>query len=154
MRRSLTASACLLALALVGACGSGEETPDTPARTGAVTNTAAPADSDTDSDTGTDTETGGVVLDVRIADGVVQPTNIRLDAAVGEPIVLRVTSDAVDELHVHSVPEHTFPVEATGEVGADPGVVQEFEFVVDVPGQTAVELHDAGVTVATLLVRP
>ena len=40
--------------------------------------------------------------------------------------MIRVNSDAADELHVHSVPEHTFDVEPR------PG--QSFQFSVDVPG--------------------
>lgn len=85
-------------------------------------------------------------IDVRIADGSITPTNERIEAVVGETITVRIDSDVADELHVHSVPDHSFDVEAT--------TGQSFEFVVDVPGAVALELHDAGKTVATLLVRP
>ncbi len=64
----------------------------------------------------------------------------------GEPIVLQVTSDAVDSLHVHSVPEHVYDVEARPN--------QRFEFTVTIPGRVAVELHDLHVTVVTIEVRP
>ncbi|MEV6275507.1 hypothetical protein [Nocardia sp. NPDC051832] len=82
---------------------------------------------------------------IRIAADAVTPTNGRADAEVGQPIVLKVDSDAPDELHVHSDPPHTFAVE--------PRVGQEFRFTVTVPGQVEVELHEAGKTVTTLQVR-
>lgn len=88
----------------------------------------------------------GTVVDITLANGTVTPTNGRVDAAVGEPIVLNVSSDAADQLHVHSVPEHTFQVE--------PRPDQRFEFAVDVPGQVAIELHDLNRTVVTIQVRP
>ncbi|MDI9952442.1 hypothetical protein [Rhodococcus sp. IEGM 1305] len=87
----------------------------------------------------------GVVIDVVIDGGSVTPSNERIEAAVGETVTVRIESDADDELHVHAVPEHSFEIH--------PGT-QETQFSVDVPGQVAVELHDAGTTVATLLVRP
>jgi len=88
----------------------------------------------------------GTVIDVTITGGDISPTNERLDAVVGEPITLRVNSDTTDELHIHSVPDHTFEVEAKAD--------QTFEFTVDVPGSVAIELHHADRTVATLAVRP
>ncbi|MFD6391438.1 hypothetical protein [Nocardia sp. NPDC060259] len=84
-------------------------------------------------------------IDIRIANGTVSPANTRTEAEVGERIVLRVDSDTTDELHVHSDPAHTFPVAATSG--------QEFGFTVTVPGQVEIELHHAGRTVTTLLVR-
>lgn len=88
----------------------------------------------------------GTVVDVDIAGGVVSPTNGQAQAAVGRPIVLMVNSDIQDQLHVHSVPEYTFDVQA--------GPAQSFEFTVDVPGRVDVELHDLGRSVATIEVRP
>ncbi|KAF0844806.1 hypothetical protein [Nocardia caishijiensis] len=84
-------------------------------------------------------------IDIRIANGEVSPVNTRTEAEVGQRIVLRVDSDATDELHVHSAPAHTFPVAAT--------VDQEFAFSVAVPGRVEIELHQLGRTVTTLLVR-
>src|ERR1700676_948229 len=69
----------------------------------------------------------GPTVDITIAGGTVTPTNAQLQAKVGQPITLRVSSDAADELHVHSVPDHTFTVE--------PRPDQTFQFTVDVPGR-------------------
>ncbi|WP_319452722.1 MULTISPECIES: hypothetical protein [unclassified Mycobacterium] len=86
-----------------------------------------------------------LVVDVTIKGGEVTPTNEPLQGAVGEPIVIRVNSDAADQLHVHSNPEHTFTVE--------PKNGQQFQFTVDVPGKVDVELHELKKTVATITVQ-
>jgi hypothetical protein len=89
---------------------------------------------------------GGLSVDVTIAYGQVTPANVVLQATVRQPITLHVTSDAADELHVHSVPDHKFEVAAAAN--------QTFEFTVDVPGNVDVELHHLDRTVATIQVRP
>jgi hypothetical protein len=88
----------------------------------------------------------GLVVNVTIAKGQVMPSNATLQAKVSQPITLRVTSDAVDELHVHSVPDHKFPVAVAAN--------QTFQFSVDVPGNVEVELHHLDRTIATIQVRP
>lgn len=86
-----------------------------------------------------------LVVAVTIKGGQVTPTNEQLQAKVKQPIVIQVDSDAVDELHVHSTPEHSFPI-AVG-----PG--QSFQFSVDMPGRVDVELHELNKTVATIAVQ-
>lgn len=85
-------------------------------------------------------------VDVTIANGQVTPTNATLWAKVRQPIILHVTSDATDELHVHSTPDHKFKVAAAPN--------QTFDFAVDVPGNVAVELHHLDRTIATIQVQP
>lgn len=91
-------------------------------------------------------QAAGPVVEITIAKGAVTPTNATLTAKVNQPITLRVTSDADDELHVHSTPEHEFEVK--------PAADQEFSFTVGVPGSVAVELHHLDRTVATIQVQP
>jgi hypothetical protein len=86
-----------------------------------------------------------LVIDVDIKGGNVTPTNEQLQAALNEQIVVRVNSDAADELHVHSTPEHSFNVEAKP--------MQSFQFTVDVPGKVDVELHKLNKTIATIQVQ-
>ena len=86
-----------------------------------------------------------LVIDVDIKGGNVTPTNAQLKASAKEQIVIRVNSDAVDELHVHSTPEHSFNVEAQP--------MQSFQFTVDVPGKVDVELHHLNKTIATIQVQ-
>jgi hypothetical protein len=88
----------------------------------------------------------GLTIDITIAHGQVAPANATLQATDGQPITLHVTSDATDELHVHSVPDHKFEVAATAN--------QTFQFSVDVPGSVDVELHHLDRTVATIHVHP
>ena len=86
-----------------------------------------------------------LVIDVTIKSGGVTPTNAQLTAGVKEQIVVHVNSDAADELHVHSTPEHSFNVEAKP--------MQSFQFTVDVPGKVDVELHKLNKTIATIQVQ-
>ena len=86
-----------------------------------------------------------LTLDISIAGGEVKPLNEQLQAKLNQPIIVKVTSDTEDELHVHSNPEHTFVVK--------PGSPQTFQFAVSVPGRVDVELHKAGKTVATISVQ-
>lgn len=131
MIRAALAAATVLGLA---GCGSAQApTPTSTAGTGA-TSSATP---------GTARDT---VIDITIAGGAVDPVNAEFSATVGAPITLRVSSDAADELHVHSVPEHSFDVAARPD--------QVFTFTVEVPGRVEVELHHLDRTVATIQVRP
>jgi hypothetical protein len=86
-----------------------------------------------------------LVIDVDIKGGDVTPTNEQLQAAVKEQIVVRVNSDAADQLQVHSTPEHSFNVEAKP--------MQSFQFTVDVPGKVDVELHNLNKIIATIQVQ-
>ena len=86
-----------------------------------------------------------LLIDVQIKGGEVVPTNQQLQAGLNEQIVLRVNSDAPDQLHVHSNPEHTFNIEAKP--------MQSFQFTVAVPGKVDVELHQLNKTVATIQVQ-
>jgi len=140
------ASRTLLALAaaalVTAGCGgsTGTESPNSAAgASGPPSSTAAPQLTDDQS------PPTRLVVDVTIKGGEVTPTNEPLQGALGEPIVIRVNSDAADQLHVHSNPEHTFTVE--------PKNGQQFQFTVDVPGKVDVELHQLGKTVATIAVQ-
>ena len=84
-------------------------------------------------------------INVDIKGGSVTPANQQLKAAVKEQIIIRVNSDAADELHVHSTPEHKFNIEAKP--------MQIFQFTVDVPGKVDVELHHLNKTIATITVQ-
>ena len=86
-----------------------------------------------------------LVVDVDIKGGNVTPTNQQLQAGVKEQVIIRVNSDAADELHVHSTPEHTFNVEAKP--------MQSFQFTADVPGKVDVELHKLNKIIATIQVQ-
>ena len=88
----------------------------------------------------------GPMLMVTIAGGKATPTNAALSARVGQPITVHVTSDADDELHVHSTPDHEFAIAAAPN--------QTFTFTINDPGKVEVELHHLDQTVATIDVTP
>ncbi|MFB1294170.1 hypothetical protein ACAG24_001520 [Mycobacterium sp. pW049] len=123
---------------LLAGCGSSGETADTAAQS--ASSTVNPTEM-----TDNQNPPERLVIDVTIKGGKVTPTNEQLQAGLNEQIVIRVDSDAADELHVHSTPEHTFPVAI--------GPAQSFQFSVGVPGRVDVELHDLHTTVATIQVQ-
>lgn len=141
-------TACVLigtALVLSG-CGTSQSGP---AQSGAMPSGSASADTSPASSVSSsqaEPAPSGPSLDITIAAGTVTPTNATLEAQVGTPITVNVTSDATDELHVHAVPEYTFEVKAAP--------AQTFQFTVDIPGRVEVELHELHRTVATIQVRP
>ncbi|MDO3634999.1 hypothetical protein [Mycolicibacterium arseniciresistens] len=134
----LTVPVAAVVLALT-ACGSNPSQSPSSTAAASSSESAAPATSSTSA-------VAGTVIEVTIAGGVVTPVNAQAEAALGEPIVLEVSSDVVDSFHVHSVPERTFDVEARPD--------QRFEFTIDVPGRVDVELHELHRTVVTIEVRP
>ena len=86
-----------------------------------------------------------LVVDVTIKGGEVTPTNEQLQANVGDAIVVRVDSDAADQLHVLSDPQHTFDIA--------PRTGQSFQFTVITPGKVDVTLRDARRTIASISVQ-
>ncbi|UNB52394.1 hypothetical protein [Mycolicibacterium sp. YH-1] len=138
---SRTLLATLAAALLTAGCGGSAQdaTSSTPTSPGASpSSTAAPELTDQQ-------EPPAVAsLDVTIRGGEVIPANTQMDAEVGQPIVIRVNSDAAYELHVHSSPEHSFAIAPTNG--------QSFQFTVDVPGRVDVELHQLHTTIVTITV--
>jgi ABC-type Fe3+-hydroxamate transport system substrate-binding protein len=138
-KRRLIVLAAALAVVTAG-CGSGGGTDE---QTGAATpteSTVSPSDM-----TDQQQAPSRLVIDVTIKGGEVTPTNAQLSGKVGEPVVVRVNSDAADELHVHSNPEHSFPIE--------PRSGQQFQFTVDVPGTVDIELHKLNRVIASVQVQ-
>lgn len=135
------AVALTVALATAG-CGSG----DTEEATGTTT-PAGPGESTVSPSDMTDQQQAPsrLVIDVTIKGGDVTPANEQVQGKVGDPIVVRVNSDVTDELHVHSNPEHTFPIEARSG--------QQFQFTVDVPGTVDIELHTLNRVIASVQVQ-
>ena len=138
MNKTTALSLLITAALLVAGCSSSEFPSDSEA-TPSVT-TVNPSDM-TDQQAAPDR----LVVDVKIQGGNVTPTNAQLKAGVNEPIVFNVDSDAADELHVHSNPEHSYKIEAKAG--------QSYQFTVAVPGKVDVELHDLNKTVATITVQ-
>jgi sporulation-control protein spo0M len=141
LRISPTLLTLAAATVLLAGCG-GSTTSSTSTTSGAPSapsSTAAPAFTDQQK------PPAQLEIDVTIKGGEVTPTNAQLQGKVGEPIVVKVNSDANDQLHVHSNPEHEFTIE--------PKQNQSFQFTVTVPGNVDVELHGVNKTIATITVQ-
>ena len=82
-------------------------------------------------------------IDVSYAGGQVTGTTGREQVAVGERVVLRITSDVADEVHVHGYDlQQALPA----------GVPVEIPLHATIPGGFEVELHDAGKALCQLRV--
>lgn len=77
----------------------------------------------------------GTVIEVTYQGGQVTGVEPRVPVALGEQVVLRVTSDVEEEIHVHGYDLYAdIPAGGTGEVA----------FSADLAGSWEVELHEAG----------
>lgn len=134
-----TIALLISATVLLAGCGSSEPVDPAPRTTTESGATASP------SATATPRPEGAVVR-IEIKDGKVTPQGDRVEVEVGDKVTLEITSDADEELHVHSEPEHTY------EISAGESTVESF--TPKTPGQVAVEAHELGVTIVQLVVRP
>jgi hypothetical protein len=87
---------------------------------------------------------GPVRIQITERNGSIQPRGDTVRAGTGEPVVLVVDSDAADEIHVHSEPDHEFMVNA--------GHKQTFRFSIGDPGTYEVESHGLDVVIVKLQV--
>ena len=142
LKSSVIVLASALALVTAGCGGSGESEKTDGSAGSATPSVTAVNPSDM---TNEQQAPARLLIDVTIKGGEVTPTNQPLKGKVGEPIVVRVNSDAADELHVHSNPEHSFKIE--------PRNGQQFQFTVDVPGTVDIELHQLNRTIASVQVQ-
>ncbi len=95
---------------------------------------------------GDSTDSGhDVVVTITEQGGSVSASPDLVSARVGEPITFTVDSDAADEIHVHSVPDHEFEVR--------PATGQTFTFSVSTPGTVEVESHGLDETICKLEIR-
>lgn len=116
----------------------------------------APADGSTPTPDATSTPTEGAtnsatpepapknVIDITIAGDSVDPNGTKVDAKIGEPVVLSIDSDAPGELHIHSTPEQEIAF-AAGK--------SRHTVTFDRPGVVEVESHDLGKVIVQLQVR-
>lgn len=132
-----------LALTLTACGGTVDEEAGDASPAPAPSSSAATPSDDTSTATSAPPAEQGLEVDVEIADGSVTPSGKRVEAAVGEPITLNVTSDAEAEIHVHSTPDEEFEIE--------PGTSQH-TFTIDTPGVVEVELHDPALQILSVAV--
>jgi len=145
----LATSLALVLLFSLSACGDDEavSATDDPSSTDSSPDsspTSTPSASESPDDATSTPEDVTLTIDVTREADEFTPNGARVDAAIGEPVVLSITSDEAGELHVHSVPEQ--------EISYDAGT-SEHEITVDRSGVVEVESHDPDVIVLQLEVR-
>lgn len=85
-----------------------------------------------------------VVVRITVLGGAPRDGIVRETATMGDEVVLVVTSDEADEVHVHGYDLSKLVA---------PGEPARIAFVADVPGRFEVELEESGVQIADLTVR-
>lgn len=133
---------------VISGCGASQETAPVDETPTPAASSPTPADSPNPSASSSPPETTepegkGVLVDVTVDGDEIAPNGARIEAEVGEPIIVTVDADRAGELHVHSTPEQV--------IAFDQGSTQH-ELVIDQPGVVEVEEHDSGFVVLQLQV--
>lgn len=131
----------VLPLALVAAACGSDDDPE-PVGSPTTAGTVAPGPTSPTS-VATTTPTAGQVVTASFRGGRVEGPG-RQRVPLNQPVILRVTSDVVDEVHVHAY-EKKAPV--------GPGQLAEIAFVANIPGVFEVELELTHRLLFTLEVR-
>ncbi|MER7243918.1 cupredoxin domain-containing protein [Kribbella sp. NPDC000426] len=159
MRSTLTRGAATALLPTLGmlvlaGCGggdsdSGSSTPSAPASTATSslpTNTPTPGSPNTSSPSNTADPSGeqaDVTIDVTVANGKVNPSGATIKVKAGQTVLVKVISDADDELHIHGYDK---------ELELTPGKPASVTFTANMKGTFEVETHKSGKLVAKLVV--
>jgi len=143
MKRVVLAAACVLAAVTLAGCGSDDgetaSSPDTTATTETTT-----TDTTSSETTTTEAETPTIVR-VTVVDGQPQGGIVRQTVNKDDQVVLVVTSDVADEIHLHGY-DIARDVEAGGTV--------RLPFKATIPGRFEAELESRSVQIADITVEP
>jgi nitrous oxide reductase len=150
LRRRLSAALLAAAALLLGgfglaSCGGEDEvgtTESTPTQPTVPTTTDTTTTTTTE--TTTEVEQPTIVL-VHVVGGVPHGGIVRMTVKKGDRVVIIVTSDVADEVHVHGY-------DIMRNVAA--GGTARIRFEATLPGRVEVELEDRGVQIADLTVEP
>jgi hypothetical protein len=148
-RLGACAAAVLLSVSLAG-CGESDDAPvvgsDSPVPTTVPTTVTSGGGSATTTVPAATTPTtaAGTVLAVTVRGGSVVDGASRQRAALNQPVTIRVTSDAADEVHVHGYEKR---------VDVAAGRTGEVTFVANIPGVFEVEFEKSHKLLFTMEVR-
>jgi hypothetical protein len=161
MRSTLTRGAATallptLGLLVLAGCGGGDSgsssstpSPSAPASTPTSTlptTSATPGSPNTSSPSNTADPSGeqaDVTIDVTVANGKVNPSGATIKVKAGQTVLVKVISDADDELHIHGYDK---------ELELSPGKPASVKFTANMKGTFEVETHKSGKLVAKLVV--
>ena len=136
MKRLIALCACVLMTTALAGCGSSGNSSAT--STGATTTTT------TTSETTTTAAASPIVVTVVVENGAPKGGIVRQTVSKGDHVVLVVTSDVADEIHLHGYDKKT-------DVTA--GGTARLPFVANIPGRFEVELESRSVQIADLTVQ-
>ena len=147
LRRTLVAATATAVLVLAG-CGD-DDTDTSVEATPSSTPSSSPSESKKDEpktsdETSAPPSVDEVEVDVSIVGDDVTPVAQEVDLAVGETLLLNITSDRAGELHVHSSPEQELPFEAGSST---------VDVTIDKPGSVDIEEHESGQLLVRVLVK-
>ena len=137
MKRLIALCACVLVTTALAGCGSSGNSSTT--SIGATTTTT------TTSETTTTAAASPIVVTVVVENGAPKGGIVRQTVSKGDHVVLVVTSDVADEIHLHGY-DKSKNVPAGGTI--------RLPFVASVPGRFVVELEQRGVQIGDLTVNP
>ena len=138
MKRVVLAAACVLAAVAVAGCGSGDSESASSTDTTTTTGTTGTTTTETTTDVVTPT-----IVPINVVDGQPQGGIVRQTVSKDDQVVLVVSSDVADEIHLHGY-DIARNVAAGGTV--------RLPFKATIPGRFEVELEDRGVPIADITV--
>ena len=136
----------VVAAFLLTGCGGGDtNATDTTDTTTSTAETQPPSTTETTSTTTEKPPPGPTVVRIRIVNAAPKGGIVRKKVAQGDRVVIVVTSDVADEVHLHGY-DVSRPVTAGGTV--------RLPFRATIPGRFEVELEERGVPIGELTVQP
>lgn len=140
---ALAAVAALLAFA--AGCGGGSSDADDTTTETTTTVTDTTATTETTTETTTEPPPGPTVVRIDVVDGAPKEGIVRDEVEKGDRVVVVVTSDVADEVHLHGY-------DVSREVAA--GGTARLPFTATLPGRFEVELEERGVVIGDITVNP
>lgn len=143
MNRLRATAFSLLSLSLavtLAACG-GDDTTDTATDKASTSPSAETSPTDAASDSMAEADQ---MIEIAIAGDQVTPTPGTTSVKLGSTVMLMITSDVADEVHVHGYDQ---------EFELTPGETAMFTFTADIPGTFEVETHESGKVLTELEVK-
>ena len=134
MKRIVLATACVLAAFALAGCGSDDS--------GSASSTEATTTTETTTTTEAEAPT---IVRITVVDGASQGGIVRQTVNKDDQVVLLVTSDVADEIHLHGY-------DVAREVAA--GDTVRLPFKATIPGRFEAELESRGVQIADITVEP
>jgi hypothetical protein len=133
-------------LLIAAACGDDADSDSASTTTASPATTSATTAADPDdggSGDAVDASAADSTIEVIVTAGSASGDTGRQEVAVGDTVVVRITSDEAEEVHVHGY-DHVVEVIA--------GETAEIQFTADIPGVFEIELEGSGLLLAELAV--